>query len=153
MSDEKQEEKVQEKEEEKLEEKGRQDALSGAVFALILIWAGVVLLAHNFGFLGIFEGLVERLPLPAVDLPWEAISFFGVTAWRLFFLGAGAIVLLEVLVRLLVPGYRRRVFGTVIGAVVLFAVGLGSWNLILPLVLIAVGGALLLGGVFGKRRL
>jgi hypothetical protein len=151
--EEKEEEKVREKEEEKLEEKSTQDPLSAVVFALILIWAGVVLLAHNLGMLGSFEGLLSQLPLGELDLPWERISFFGLTAWRLFFLGAGAIVLIEVLIRLLVPEYRRRVFGSVIGAIVLIAVGLGGWNLIWPMVLIAVGASILLRGVFGGRKL
>jgi hypothetical protein len=151
--EEKEEEKVQEKEEEKVEEKEPQDALSAIVFALILIWAGVVLLAHNFGFLDFFEGLINQLPLGRLDLPWEEISFFGATAWRLFFLGAGALVLIEVVIRLIVPEYRRRVFGSIIGAIVLIAVGLGSWNLIWPLILIAIGASILLRGVLGRRKL
>jgi hypothetical protein len=151
--EEKEEEKVQEKEEEKTEEKESQDALSAIVFALILIWAGVVLLAHNFGFLGVFEDLLAPLPLGKLDLPWEEISFFNATAWRLFFFGAGALVLVEILIRLVVPEYRRRVFGSVIGAIVLIAIGLGSWNLIWPLVLIAVGASILLRGILGRRRL
>ena len=147
------EEKDEEKAQEKTEEKQSQDLLSAIVFALILIWAGVVLLAHNFGFLGAFEGLLAGLPLGELDLPWEAIPFFSITAWRLFFLGAGAIVLLEVLVRLVVPEVRRRVFGSIIGAIVLIAVGLGGWNLIWPLILIAVGAMVLLRGVLGRRKL
>lgn len=150
--EEKQEEKIQEKQEEKVEEKSSQDALSAVVFALILIWAGVVLLARNLGILDIFESLLNQLNLAELDLPWE-IPFFGVTAWRTFFLGAGAIVLIEVVIRLVVPEYRRNVFGSIIGAIVLIALGLGSWNLIWPLVLIAVGIAILLGGILGKRRL
>jgi hypothetical protein len=151
--EEKEEEKVQEKEEEKTEEKESQDPLSAVVFALILIWAGFVLLAHNLGFLGFFEGLLAGLPLGELNLPWDAIPFFGITAWRLFFLGAGAIVLVEVLIRLVVPEYRRRVFGSIIGAIVLIAVGLGGWNLIWPLILIAIGASILLRGVLGKRKL
>ena len=151
--EEKEEEKVHEKEDEKTEEKESQDALSAIVFALILIWAGAVLLAYNFGFLGVFEGLLERLPLGSLDLPWDEISFFDASAWRLFFFGAGALVLIEVLIRLAVPVYRRRVFGSIIAAIVLIAVGLGSWNLIWPLVLIAIGATILLRGVLGRRRL
>jgi hypothetical protein len=144
-------EKEEEKEQEKLEEKGSQDPLSAIVFALILIWAGVILLAHNFGVLGAFDGLLNQLPLGELDLPWEEIPFFGLTAWRLFFLGAGALVLIEVLIRLLVPEYRRRVMGSLIGAVVLIAVGLGGWNLIWPLILIAIGASILLRGILGRR--
>lgn len=151
--EEKEEEKVQEKEEEKVDEKGSQDPLSAVVFALILIWAGVILLAYNFGFLEAFKSLVGRIPAGNLDLPWEEISFFDLTAWRLFFLGAGLLVIAEIVIRLAVPQYRRRVFGSVIGAVVLIAVGLGSWNLIWPLILIAAGGSILLRGILGRRKL
>jgi hypothetical protein len=149
--EEKEEEKVQEKEEEKIEEKGSQDPLNAVIFALILIWAGVILLAHNLGYLDQFKSLLDWLPLGGLNLPWEKIPFFGLTAWRLFFLGAGALVLIEVVIRLIVPEYRRRVFGSIIGAIVLIAVGLGGWNLIWPLVLIAVGAAILLRGVLGRK--
>ena len=71
--EEKEEEKVHEKEEEKVDEKGSSDPLSAVIFALILIWGGVILLAHNFGFLEAFEGLVSRIPAGRLDLPWEQI--------------------------------------------------------------------------------
>ena len=151
--EEKEEEKAHEKEQEKVDEKGGSDPLSAVVFALILIWAGVILLAHNFGFLEAFEGLVSRIPAGKLDLPWEEISFFGPTAWRLFFLGAALIVIAEIVIRLVVPQYRRRVFGSVIGAIVLIAFGLGGWNLIWPLLLIAIGGSILLRGILGRRKL
>ena len=150
--EEKEEEKVHEKEEEKTDEKWRQDPLSAVVFALILIWAGVVLLAHNLGILDFFESLIAQLKLPELVLPFE-IPFFGVDAWRLFFLGAGGIVLFEVLIRLVVPQFRRHVFGTLIGAIVLIALGIGSWNLVWPLILIGVGASILLSGLFGRRKL
>ena len=97
--DEKQEEKVQEKQVEKHEEKVQQDPLNAVVAALILIWAGVVLLASNLGLLETLTRLMNLLPLPEYGLPFD-IPFVGLTAWRLFFLGAGGIVLCEVLVRL-----------------------------------------------------
>jgi hypothetical protein len=151
--EEKEEEKTHEKEQEKVDEKGGSDPLNAVVFALILIWAGVILLAHNFGFLEAFEDLVSRIPAGRLDLPWEEISFFSLTAWRLFFLGAGLIVIAEIAIRLAVPQYRRRVFGSVIGAVILIATGLGGWNLIWPLLLIAIGGSILLRGILGQRKL
>jgi hypothetical protein len=123
-----------EKEEEKARgvwgyEKWRRDPLSAVVWAGILIWAGVALLAENAGLLTRFE--------------W-------VNAWGLIFMGAGAIVLLEIAVRLLVPAYRRPVGGTLVLAVVLLGIGLGNlfgWDVIWPLVLIAIGLSLLLGGL------
>lgn len=131
------------KEEEKEEEKGRggdekwrRDPLSAIVWAAILIWIGVVLLVGNMGLL-------------------DSLSILGrcVEAWSFGFLGAGAIVLLEVVVRLLMPAYRRAVGGTLVFAVVLLGVGLGeivSWTLIGPLVLIALGVSVLLRGLFRR---
>jgi len=82
----KEEEKQEEKEEKEekdqggWDEKWRRDPLSAAVWATILIWAGVALLVENMGFLARFEWL---------------------SAWGLIFIGAGGIVLLEVAVQLL----------------------------------------------------
>jgi len=45
------EEKEEEKEEKSWDEKYRRDPLSAIVWAVILIWVGVVLLADNLGFL------------------------------------------------------------------------------------------------------
>ena len=154
--DEKQEEKVQEKEvqkrEEKIEEKWHQDPLGTVVAALILIWAGVVLLASNLGLLDAFTRLMNLLPLPEYGLPFE-IPIVGLTAWRLFFLGAGSIVLCEVIIRLIVPQFRRKVFGSLIGAIVLISLGFGNFEVIWPLILIAVGASILFGGLFTRRKL
>lgn len=131
------------KEEEKQEEKGRgweekwrRDPLSAIVWAAILIWIGVVLLIGNMGLL-------------------DNLSILGrsVEAWSFGFLGAGAIVLLEVVVRLIVPVYRRAVGGTLVFAAVLFGVGLGEivgWVVVGPLVLIALGVSVLLRGLFRR---
>jgi hypothetical protein len=147
--EEKQEKEVQ-KQEEKMEEKWHQDPLSAIVAAMILIWAGTVLLAANLGLLDALEQLLEALPL--YDLPFD-IPFFGVSAWRLFFLGAGGIVLCEVIIRLIVPRFRRKVFGSLIGAIVLLALGYGNFEVIWPLILIAIGVSVLLGGLFNRRKL
>jgi hypothetical protein len=150
--EEKTEEKELDKHEEKADEKWHQDPLSAVVGALILMWAGVVLLAHNLGILDALNRMLALLPIPEPDLPFD-IPFFGTSAWQLFFLGAAGIVICEVIIRLLVPAYRRKVFGSIIGAIVLLALGLGSWNLIWPLVLIAIGASILLNGIFRKPKL
>ena len=114
-------EKREEKEEKSREEKWRRDPLSGMVWAGILIWAGLVLLADNFKLL--------------VRLEW-------MEAWAIILIGAGLILLLEVAVRLLVPAYRRAVTGTLILGLVLIGVGLGdllTWDVIGPLILIVLG--------------
>ena len=135
--DEKQEEKWDEKwREEKWDEKWRRDPLSAIVWAAILIWIGVVLLIGNMGLLDSLTILGRR-----------------VEAWSFGFLGAGAIVLLEVVVRLLVPAYRRAVGGTLVFAAILLGVGLGEivgWVVIGPLVLIALGVSVLLRGLFRR---
>ena len=139
MSDREYHGKEEEKEEEKTEEKAggewgyekwHRDLLSTVVWAAILIWAGLALLAQNVGLLTHFEWL---------------------DAWGLIFIGAGVIVLLEVAVRLLVPSYRRAVGGTLIFAVILIGLGLGnlfSWDVVWPLILIAIGVSVLLRGLF-----
>ena len=124
--DEKEEKERDEKEEKSREEKWRRDPLSAMVWAGILIWAGVVLLADNMRLLARFERL---------------------ETWALIFIGAGLIVLLEVVVRLLVPAYRRPVMGTLIFGLILLAIGLGNslaWNVFWPSVLIIIGVAVLL---------
>lgn len=141
--DEKDEKELSKHEEKSREEKWRRDPLGSVIWAIILIWAGVVLLASNLGYL-------DKLELPFSRLPWD-VPFIESTGWTLFFLGAGVIVLGEVVVRLLVPTYRQNVMGAIIGAMVLFALGLGNWTLIWPLILIAIGASMLLRGYWGKR--
>lgn len=130
--EEKREEK-EEKEEKSWDEKWRRDPLSAVVWAAILIWAGLVLLGSNLGLLARFE---------------------AVEAWALIFLGAGLIVLLEVVVRLLVPDYRRPVGGSLIFAIILVAIGLGDlvgWELVGPLVLIMIGVSIVVRGFLWRR--
>ena len=127
------EEKEEKHEEKSREEKWRRDPLGGMVWAGILIWAGLVLLVDNLGFMARFERL---------------------DAWAVIFIGAGLIVLAGVVVRLLVPAYRRAVTGTLILGLVLIGIGLGnllSWNVIWPLILIALGVFVLVRGLIWRR--
>lgn len=126
------EEKEREKEEKSWEEKWREDPLSAVVWALILVWAGIALLIGNL----------------------EVLEDTSLEGWNLVFAGAGVILLLEVVVRLLVPAYRQPVIGGLILGFVFLAIGLGDlgiWDSIWPLVIILLGVALLLRG-FGWRR-
>lgn len=131
---EKQEEKDEKEHHEKSEEGWRRDPLSGVAWALILIWAGLVLLAETNGLFLRFERLGP---------------------WSLIFAGAGVILLLEAALRLLVPAYRRPIVGTVIFGIILLAIGLGSlvsWNIIWPIVIIGIGVVLLLQGLLRGQR-
>ena len=133
----KEQEKTHEKEDEKSwDEKWRRDPLGSIAWAAILIWAGIVFLAENLDW------------LRSIGPPFDRLE-----AWSLIFAGAGVIFLGVVLVRLLVPDYRRPVIGTLILAMVFLGVGLGEslgWQIIWPIILIAIGVAFLLGGF--RRR-
>jgi hypothetical protein len=142
---EKHDEKDQEKSEEKGEEKWRRDPLGSVIWAGILIWAGLVLLADNLGWLaGIRRGLAG---LPAFN---EA----NLGAWSFILIGAGVLLLVEALIRLTVPTYRRPVTGTVIFGGLLIAGGLGgaiNWTLLGPIILITIGVILLLQSLLRRQ--
>lgn len=111
----------------------RRDGLSAVVWAVILIWIGLVLLLENLNV-----------------LPRQV----GLTGWSLILLGAGVILLLEAAVRLIVPAYRRPLAGTLILAVVLLAVGAisgGGWGRMWPIVLIIIGLIVLLRNLISRR--
>lgn len=143
----KQEEKTEEK---SVDEKWQRDPLGSAVWALILIWAGAVLLAANIGWLDTLNGLLQQIQFQLAESP-VAIPDLQFSTWSLIFLGAGVLLLAEVVIRLIFPSYRRPVLGTSIAAIVFLAIGIGSWGLIWPLVLILIGLALLFGGLFRRK--
>ena len=138
--DEKEEEKEDEKREEKSpDEKWRRDPLGSLVWACILIWAGVVLLLETTGAL---SNLRDSLDLAKLE-PWPVIA-----------LGAGLILLGEIVIRLTMPAYRRPIIGTLIFSVIL--IGAGAENItgkevIWALILIALGAGLLIRGAFRSR--
>jgi hypothetical protein len=132
MSDEKEREKHEEK-----DEKGTpSDSLSAIIWALIVIWVGVVFLLGNLADDGELAGL-----------NWENSG-----AWIL--LGIGVLIFLEVLVRLVLPAYRRPVGGQIVFGTILVIIGVSSWIDISlwPLVLIAIGVVWLLRYFFGQGR-
>jgi hypothetical protein len=142
--DEKEMEKHEEKtpEEKSWEEKYRRDPLSPIIWGLILLWAGTVLLLSNLG-------MLDRLLHQTFNAPlWVSRLAQG---WSLVMLGAGVILLVEILIRLLVPIYRRSVVGTIILAIIFIGIGLGdfiSWNILWPLVLIGLGLVIVVRGLF-----
>ncbi len=134
--DEKAEEKQHEKVDEKrFEEKGRRDPLSSMIWAGILIWVGVALLANNLG-------IIDNVPFLNQFEPWS-----------LAFAGAGVIILFEVLIRLTVPEYSGPVIGTLIFGLILLSIGMGevmAWGLIWPVIVIG-AGILILARSFMRR--
>ena len=152
MPDEKFEEKELEKREEKSpeekswDEKWRRDPINTIAWAAIFIWAGLVLLADN---LGMFN------PLRELGYDVASLSFLtDLEPWSLIFLGAGVIILIEVIVRVLIPEYRKPVGGTLIFGLVLIGIGLGDlfgWAVIWALILIGIGLSIILRGITSKR--
>jgi|GEM_PF-223514 hypothetical protein len=143
--DEKAEEKY-EKEDEKVEEKHNQDPLSSLVWALILIWAGLVFLAANLGWLD----QIQTQPLGIEGLTIDSLS-----TWSLIFLGAGVLVFLEALVRTFIPAYRSSTGGNFFLAAIFLGIGLGmifGWNIVWPFVLIAMGLSALASALIRNRQ-
>ncbi len=119
------------------EEKRRRDPLASLGWALVLIWAGVVLLADNFD-------LIDQINIDFIA---------DLQPWSIIFAGAGLIVLALAVVRLLVPEYRGPVTGNIIFGFILVGVGLAEtvgWGIMAALILIALGISSLLRG-FTKR--
>lgn len=109
------------------------DALGPLVWGLIIIFAGLAFVALN---LGMYPWLT-----------WDNV-------WSIIFIGAGLLFLLEVVLRILMPTYRRPIRGRIILAFVALAIGLGGivgWEVTWPLIIIAVGLAVIIG-VFVRPR-
>jgi hypothetical protein len=153
--DEKFDEKAMEKQDEKSteekswDEKWARDPLSAVTWALIFIWAGFVLLASNLGWL---ENILGRSSeLTGIEMLDQALD-----AWSVILIGAGVLLLLQVLFRLLIPQYRRPVTGTIIFAAILLGIGLGdiidwSWTLIISVVFILIGISIIVRGISRNR--
>jgi hypothetical protein len=136
MADEKDVAKREEKDE-KENEKWVNDRLGTITWALILIWAGAVLMLRNMGGEeGAFLGL-----------SWDNV-------WAWIMTGAGGLIWLEVLVRLVMPEYRQPVGGRIILGTIFVIIGIGGlidvslW----PLILVAIGVSMLIGYFTGPKR-
>ncbi len=115
------------------EEKWTRDPLGGLIWGLIIIWVGLTLVAANLG-----------------TFPWLTWD----NAWALIFIGAGLIFLLEVVIRVAIPTYRRPIRGRLILAFIALAIGAGSfigWELTWPLIVVAIGIAIIVGVLLRPR--
>jgi hypothetical protein len=101
----------------------RWDSLDSIILALTLIWAGIIFLSANLGFM--------------------------VDAWSFFFFGAGTLVLLEVTIRLFVQAYRSSIASDLVWAGILF--WLGGWDFILPVAIVSIG-VFILYRVYDHKR-
>ena len=137
-------------EEKSVVEKWQRDLLSPIVWTLILIWAGFVSVASNLGMLDALNGIIAQIGFEFAELP-VPLPLVQLSSWSLIFLGAGILLLAEVVIRLLLPTYRRPVMITVILAVFLLTGSTGRWALAYILALIAGGLVVLLGGLFKRK--
>jgi hypothetical protein len=133
------EEKELSKHEEKShQEKWRRDPLSMLTWAVIFIWAGVVFLVDNMGILG-------SLPIWQL-LPHKQAGVYQ-AAWPIVLIGIGLILFIEVILRSLMPIYRRPLRGTIFLALIFLGSGLGfffGWTLVWAVILILLGLLLLI---------
>jgi hypothetical protein len=127
-ADEKQNEKEQEKRQEKgagLDEKYHRNPLGFVTWSLIIIWLGVTLLLQN---IDVFED--------------------NDNTWGVFLWGVGALIIAEALIRAAVPRWSRGITGSIIWGAIAIAAGFGlwfgNWEIIGPVVLIAIGVGVLL---------
>ena len=140
---EKDEKEVQKREEKTMEEKYRNDPLSAVTWAAILIWAGLAFLAENLGWLAT---ITTQLPKS-----WHVEAL---EAWTVIFTGAGVILLINALVRALIPAYRSPVGGTIFLAAIFVGIGLNNlfgWAVVWPIFLIALGLSILLRGIVRRK--
>lgn len=107
----------------------RNDRIDAVGWAVVFIWGALVLLAQTTNF---------------------AANFSWWDGWGVFFTGAGVIVLVETVIRLQIPAYRRKWVGSLIFGLILLGIGLGDWGWFWPLVLFAIG-VIILVSTLGRR--
>jgi hypothetical protein len=129
---------------ERIEAKRRSDRLSSITWALILIWAGLVYLAANLGWLDALR--------TSISLPW-GLSITDLSIWSMIFLGAGVLIFIEAMIQTFAKPYRSSDSGNFVLAAVFLGIGLSaifSWQAVWPLVLIAMGFSALISALIRR---
>lgn len=106
------------------------DSLSTVTLALLLIGAGVLFLVAKLK-----DGVVSDTALSSLD-----INYSNIVSWLI--LGAGLVLLLEVVLRIVMPRFRSYIGGRLALSVLFIAVGvagLTSVSFALPVFLIGLG--------------
>ena len=108
----------------------RREPVPGLFFGLAIVLLGVTLFLATQGW-----------------IPWA-------DWWKYFMVGLGGILIIQVGVGLLYPGYRRLASGRLIVGIALISLGvgfLGGFGNWWPLIVVAVGLAVLLGSLLRGR--
>lgn len=130
----------------KVQHQNHEGVLGSITWALILIWAGLVFLASNFGWLDTNQ---VSPSLPA------GLEFIGLGTWSLIFMGAGVLIFIESLLSTFVPSLRSNNSGNYFLAAIFLGIGLSSifgWDLIWPLVLIFLGLSALASALIKRKQ-
>ena len=116
-------------------DKWKQDSIDSAGWGLFFLWGALVTVANVTNF---------------------SNNFAWWNGWSVFFIGAGIISLIQVIIRLLIPKYRSKWMGNLIGTGILFTLGfsLGEWAGLgwIWVILLAIIGIVILVKVFTQRR-
>jgi hypothetical protein len=97
----------------------------------------------NMGYLSVLQPFIDLLP-SGRDSWTVNVPFVDFTAVQIFLFGVAIILAIEIIIRILVPEYRRPIFGSVVFLGVVLSLAYDNWDFFFPLLLIAFGISILL---------